>query len=374
MNGDALHMARALELAARGEGHVEPNPMVGCVIVRDGICLGEGWHQRFGGPHAEIEALKSIQGSAARATMYVTLEPCCHTGKTPPCTEAVLQAGIQRVVVAQVDPFPAVAGRGIQRLRDAGVVVDVGLLEDAARQLNAPYRKLVLQQTPWIIAKWAMTLDGKLASRTGHSQWISSTASRQRAHQLRGRVDAVMVGRGTVAADDPLLTARPAGTRSVTRIVVDSAASLSPESRLVRTCREQPVLVAISPAAASQRRVRLEEAGCEVLLCPGQNAAERLQGLLLELGKRRMTNLLVEGGGQLLGSFWDLGLIDEVHVFVAPKLVGGQSATVPLAGSGRSEIPELPTLRNPRIEILEQDVYISGRIICHAGDRVNRFP
>ncbi len=212
MSEDARHMTRALELAARGEGQVEPNPMVGCVIARDGVCIGEGWHQRFGGPHAEVEALGSVQGSAAGATMYVTLEPCCHTGKTPPCTEAIVRTGIGRVVVAQVDPFPAVAGQGVQRLRDAGIVVDVGLLEESARQLNAPYRKLIQQQTPWIIAKWAMTLDGKLASRTGYSQWISSAASRQRVHQLRQRVDAVMVGRGTAQADDPLLTARPAGS------------------------------------------------------------------------------------------------------------------------------------------------------------------
>lgn len=363
MNADAQHMTRALELAARGEGHVEPNPMVGCVIVRDGVCIGEGWHQRFGGPHAEVEALRSVEGSTAGATMYVTLEPCCHTGKTPPCTEAIIAAGIERVVVAQVDPFPSVVGQGIQKLRDHGMHVEVGLLESEAQQLNAPFRKLVLQHTPWVIAKWAMTLDGKLASRTGHSQWISNAASRQRVHDLRRRVDAIMVGRGTTQADDPLLTARPPGHRQVTRIVLDSTARLSPDSRLVKSCREQPVLVAISPAAASQRRIRLEEMGCELFLTPGRTPAERLVGLLAELGKRRMTNVLVEGGGELLGGLWDLDLIDEVHVFVAPKLVGGREAISPLLGTGRCEIPAPASLHNPQVEVLDQDVYITGRVL-----------
>ena len=370
MNADAQHMTRALELAARGEGHVEPNPMVGCVIVRDGVCIGEGWHQRFGGPHAEVEALRSVEGSTAGATMYVTLEPCCHTGKTPPCTEAIIAAGIERVVVAQVDPFPSVVGQGIQKLRDHGMHVEVGLLESAAQQLNAPFRKLVLQHTPWVIAKWAMTLDGKLASRTGHSQWISNAASRQRVHDLRRRVDAIMVGRGTTQADDPLLTARPPGHRQVTRIVLDSTARLSPDSRLVKSCREQPVLVAISPAAASQRRIRLEEMGCELFLTPGRTPAERLVGLLAELGKRRMTNVLVEGGGELLGGLWDLDLIDEVHVFVAPKLVGGREAISPLLGTGRCEIPRRPhfTIRRSKswtkTSILRDGCCVSIRKAC----------
>ncbi len=362
MTHDARHMARALELATHGEGLVEPNPMVGCVIMRDGVCLGEGWHRRYGGPHAEVEALQTLRGPAAGATMYVTLEPCCHTGKTPPCTEAILRSGIARVVIAQVDPFPAVAGKGVQQLQAAGVVVEVGLLQEQAWRLNAPYRKLILQQTPWIIAKWAMTLDGKLASHSGHSQWISSAASRQRVHALRGRVDAVMIGRGTAEADDPLLNARPPGPRTATRIVVDSTARLSPDSQLVRTCREQPVLVAVSPAAASQRCLHLEQAGCEVLCCPGRDRDERLQTLLSELGRRRMTNLLVEGGGELLGSLWDLDLLDEVHVFVAPKLVGGRAAIAPLLGCGRERIPELASLQDPRIELFEQDVCVSGRV------------
>ena len=238
---DSWQMARALELAARGEGFVEPNPMVGCVIARGAEIIGEGWHRKFGGPHAEVEALH-VAGTRARgATLYVTLEPCCHQGKTPPCTDAILASGLGRVVVAQRDPFPAVAGGGIERLRQAGLAVEVGLREAEARRLNAPYLKLTESGRPWVIAKWAMTLDGKLASRTGDSRWISNEASRAIVHQLRGRVDAIVVGRGTAGQDDPLLTARPAGPRVATRIVLDTRASLASDSQLVTTAGEAPV-------------------------------------------------------------------------------------------------------------------------------------
>lgn len=361
-NNDTEHMARALELAARGEGWVEPNPMVGCVVVREGVVIAEGWHQRYGGPHAEVNALAALGGSATGATMYVTLEPCCHQGQTPPCTDAVIAAGVRRVVVAQVDPFPAVAGQGIARLRAAGIQVEVGLLQAAAHQLNAPYRKLVQQRLPWVIAKWAMTLDGKLASRTGHSQWISNESSRAFVHQLRGRVDAILVGRGTVAADNPLLTARPPGKRLATRIVLDSLAHIAPDSRLVQSAREQPVLIAVSPQADAERCHRLRQAGCEVWTATSREPAARLRELLDELGARRLTNVLVEGGSQVLGTLFDLELIDEVHVFVALKLVGGQNAPSPVAGVGQSRIPELASLHSPRIEALGGDVYITGRL------------
>ncbi len=250
MSDDATFMARAVQLASHGEGSVEPNPMVGCIIVRDGAIVAEGWHQRFGGPHAEIEALRVAGTRAQGATMYVTLEPCCHHGKTPPCTEAILAAGIRRVVVAQQDPFAEVSGRGIEALRARRVRVDTGCGKEAAQSLNAPYRSLIERQRPWIIAKWAMTLDGKIASRSGHSQWISNEHSRRIVHQLRGRVDGIMVGRGTVAIDDPQLTARPTGPRTAVRIVVDSHASIPLSSKLVQTCRDVPLLIACCKQAA----------------------------------------------------------------------------------------------------------------------------
>lgn len=367
---DDQHMSRALELAVRGEGLVEPNPMVGCVIVRDAERIGEGWHRQFGGPHAEIEALRSCRADPAGATLYVTLEPCCHTGKTPPCTEALLHAKIARVVVAQLDPFPAVGGKGVEQLRQAGVQVDVGVMEQPARALCAPYRRLILDGRPWIIAKWAMTLDGKIASRTGHSRWISNERSRAVVQQLRGRMDAIIVGRRTAMADDPALIAQPPGPRTAVRVVVDTHAALPPASRLVQTARTVPSLVAVGETVDPVRRQRLEDAGCEVLTCPGPNTETRLRSLLCALGRRRLTNVLVEGGGQLLGSLFDLRLVDEAHVFVAAKLVGGQAAPGPVGGQGLELIPSLPSLVEPRIEILDQDVYIAGRLrdsTCREG-------
>ncbi len=359
---DASHMARAIELAARGEGFVEPNPMVGCTIVADGEIVGEGFHRRFGGAHAEIEALGCAGPRARGATVYVTLEPCCHQGKTPPCTGALIRAGVCRVVVAQRDPFLQVAGQGIAELKQSGMEVEVGLLEREARELNAPYLKLVRAGRPWIIAKWAMTLDGKLATHTGDSRWISGPASRHVVHQLRGRVDGVMIARGTAVADDPLLTARPPGARTAVRIVLDSNASLSLTSQLVRTAREVPVIVAVSEPSPAEKRQQLTDAGCEVLVCHGSSHGERLEWLLDELGRRRMTNILAEGGSQLLGSLFDAGQIDEAHVFIAPKLIGGECSPGPVGGVGLDLLANALELTSPRIEQCGTDVSVHGRI------------
>ncbi len=323
---DRWHMARALRLAARGQGRVEPNPMVGCVVCRGAETIGEGWHRAFGLPHAEVEALAIAGPRAAGATLYVTLEPCRHHGKTPPCTEAVIRAGVARVVAAQRDPFPAVAGGGLAELEAAGVQVEVGLLEDEARRLNAPYLKLLETGRPWVMAKWAMTLDGKLATHTGQSQWISGAASRAVVHRLRGRVDAIFVGSGTASADDPLLTARPPGVRTACRVLVDSRASLGAESQLARTTGNAPVLIAVGPEAEADRCRRLAAAGCEIFTCSESTHAGRLAQLLDELGRRRMTNVLVEGGAALLGLLFQERQIDEVHAFIAPKLIGGAGA------------------------------------------------
>jgi diaminohydroxyphosphoribosylaminopyrimidine deaminase/5-amino-6-(5-phosphoribosylamino)uracil reductase len=336
--------------------------MVGCVIADGPRTISEGWHQKYGGPHAEIEALKAGGSAVAGATMYVTLEPCSHHGKTPPCTEAIIEAQVRRVVVAQRDPFPPVDGSGLRRLEVAGLDVDVGLLSDQAAELNAPYRKLLAAGRPWVIAKWAMTMDGKIASRSGDSQWISCEASRAVAHRLRGRVDAVLVGRGTAQADDPLLTARPPGPRTAARIVLDSQALLSSDSQLVRTAGDAPVLVAAGPESTQQHRLRLTEAGCELFVCEAASRQQRLLQLLDELGRRRMTNVLVEGGGQLLGSLFDAGEIDEVHVFIAPKLIGGGEALPPVGGTGLERLAQAAVLKELHIEQLDTDAYLSGRL------------
>jgi len=355
-------MRRALELASRGLGHVEPNPPVGAVIVDDNLqLLGEGYHQQFGGPHAEVHALADAGESANGATIFVTLEPCAHHGKTPPCADAVIRAGLKRVVVAMQDPAPHVDGSGIERIRQAGIEVEVGLLEPEAQRLTAPFVKRITTGQPWIIAKWAMTLDGKIASHTTHSQWISNATSRQVVHQLRGRCDAVMVGIGTALADDPRLTARPPGPRTAARIVVDSRARLPITSQLVQTARETPLLVAVLDSAPDAACAALTDAGAEVLRLAGDDSNHvSLPALCEELGRREMTNILVEGGAGLLGGLHDAGLIDECQVFIAPKLVGGASAPSPLGGRGLEQIPQSGSFAHVDVEMLEGDLFVRG--------------
>ncbi len=359
---DAWHMSRALELAAAGRGYVEPNPLVGCVIAQGAEIIGEGWHRRFGGPHAEIEALAVAGSRSAGTTLYVNLEPCCHHGKTPPCTEAVIAAGVRRVVIAHQDPFPPVAGRGVAQLQAAGIEVCDGVGQDKALSLNAPYLKLLRTHRPWVIAKWAMTADGKIASRSGDSRWISSEASRQVVHELRGRVDAILVGRGTVQADDPLLTARPPGPRVATRVVLDTGASLSSQSRLAQSARDVPVLVAVGARSSEVDRQRLRELGCEVYVSEGTTHGERVGALLAESGRRRMTNVLVEGGARVLGTLLDAGEIDEVHVFIAPVLLGGATAPGAIAGEGRASIAEALRLHDAKWRPLAADIYLHARV------------
>lgn len=359
---DSCHMARALELAAQGRGAVEPNPLVGCIIAHGAEIVGEGWHRRYGGPHAEIEALRIASNRAQGATLYVTLEPCCHHGKTPPCTDAIIAAGIRRVVAAQRDPFAKVNGQGARTLEAAKIAIEFGAGENEATRLNAPYLKLLTHQRPWVIAKWAMTLDGKLASRNGDSRWISNETSRRIVHELRGRVDAILVGSGTVRADDPLLTARPAGPRTALRVVLDSRGAIDPGSQLVKTAREVPVLIAVTDSLLADRRRVLEQAGCELFVVSGANELERIDSLLAELGRRRMTNILVEGGNRLLGTFFDAGAVDEAHVFIAPKLLGGASALSPIGGQGLAKMSAAWQLETPQLKQLDGDVYISGRV------------
>jgi diaminohydroxyphosphoribosylaminopyrimidine deaminase / 5-amino-6-(5-phosphoribosylamino)uracil reductase len=356
---DESWMRRALELAERGRGWVEPNPLVGAVVVRDGRVVGEGWHQRYGEAHAEVYALAAAGEAARGGTLYVTLEPCCHHGKTPPCTDAVLRAGVRRVVAAMMDPFPQVAGKGAEQLRAAGVEVAFGPGEAAARRLNAPYLKLLATGRPYVHAKWAMTLDGKIATRTRDSKWISNRGSRQIVHELRGRVDAVIVGLGTALADDPQLTARPPGPRTAARVVLDGRGRLPADSLLARTAKSVPTLVAtanIPPAKSAE----LQACGCEVLPLPAADGRPDVDALLAELGRRRFTNVLVEGGSGVLGSFLDARAVDEVHVFIAPRLAGGAQALTPVGGTGVEKIAEALTLAECRVEVVQGDVYVHG--------------
>jgi diaminohydroxyphosphoribosylaminopyrimidine deaminase/5-amino-6-(5-phosphoribosylamino)uracil reductase len=353
---DTAAMRRALELAGRGAGHVEPNPQVGAVVVAaDGTIVGEGWHAVFGGPHAEVAALAAAGPAARGATLCVTLEPCCHHGKTPPCTAAIIAAGIARVVVATGDPFPAVAGRGITALRAAGIDVETGPLAAEAHRLIAPFRKLVETGTPWVIAKWAMSLDGRLAAPPGADRWISSPESRSLVHALRGRIDAIAVGIGTVLADDPLLTARPPGPRQPLRIVLDSAARLPLAAALVRTAREVPVLVAAGPAAAADRVAALRAAGCEVWQAASDTPSARLRELLAELGRRRLTNLMVEGGAAVLHTLFAAGVVDEIQAFVAPRVIGGDPDALPM-------LPAVPACDVEEVALPGGDILLRGLV------------
>ncbi len=337
-NLDVQFMQRAIALAERGRGAVEPNPMVGCVIVRDGEVIAEGFHTKFGAPHAEREALA---GAASRgetvvgATAYVTLEPCSHYGKTPPCTDGLIEAGLGRVVVAMEDPDSQVAGRGVATLREAGICVEVGCCGDDVRRQLAPYIKHRTTARPWVIAKWAQTADGYLALPAGQGQWITGSAARVRVHDIRATLGAIAVGIGTVLADDPMLTNRSGHGRQPLRIVVDSRLTISPACQLVETADEIGLLLATTQAAvdASPEQVaRLAAAGVEILPLDEDFAGRvSLESLLDALGNRGIVTLQIEGGATLLNSFLDANLADKLQVYVSPQVVGTQlqSAALP---------------------------------------------
>ncbi len=367
---DRLHLARAIELAGRGVGAVKPNPVVGAVIARDGEVLGEGWHERFGSAHAEVNAIEACgMADLAGATLYVSLEPCCHEGKTPPCTEAIVQAGIARVVVGSDDPTEKAAGRGLGILRDEGVEVVIadGELATRARLLNQAFRKHARTGRPWVLFKSAMTLDGKVATRAGDSQWISGEASRELAHQWRASVDAVVVGIGTALADDPQLTARPEGnpacpSEQPRRVVFDALARLPSDSRLLAAAAEIPLTVVVSRAAARADTDALEAAGADVLVATGENEPARVRSALDQLGQLGVASLLLEGGPHLAGAFLDAGEIDEIRLFLAPLLFGGRTARDPLEGEGVERIDDAVRALTFDCARVGEDLLVSARL------------
>lgn len=372
---DIRLMSEALDCAAAGRGLVEPNPMVGAVIARDGREIARGWHRRFGGPHAEIEALQAARRAGAKvrgATLYVTLEPCCHHGKTPPCTDAVIAAGIARVVAAMEDPDTRVAGKGLARLRQAGIEVTVGVCQDRARRLLGPYCKLRRTNRPWVICKWAQTADGFLALPPGQGRWISNERSRAIVHELRGLVDGILVGAATVRRDDPLLTNRGPNPRQPARVILDGSLSTPPDSQLIRTARQVPVIVATTQAGqlgGYERAARLHQAGAELLVLPaGPNPTPAtcsltrvsLPALLDELGRRQWTFLLVEGGPTVLRQFISAALADELIVFCpAQAELGARIDAVAHIDLPRFDLADLAgKLPAPKTRLLGGDVMI----------------
>ncbi len=362
---DTRHLERAIELAGRVRGQTSPNPMVGAVIVKAGRVIGEGVTQPPGEAHAERMALAACEEDPSGATLYVSLEPCCHHGRTPPCTEAIVAAGIARVVIASDDPTSKAAGRGPGILRDEGVDVSFvdGEIAEAARLLNQPFRKHARTGRPLVVFKSAMTLDGKVATRTGDSQWISGEASRARAHRWRAESDAVAVGIGTALADDPQLTARIEGAaRQPTRVVFDSEARLPLDSKLVRGVGEVPVIVVCSRAASRTSVESLQSAGVDVIVATGANEAARVANALDELGSREVLSLLLEGGPHLAGAFAEAGELDEARIFIAPVLVGGAKAKTVVEGIGVEQIAGGARALAVEAERIEDDVLITARL------------
>ena len=362
---DRRHLARAIELAGQGRGHVSPNPLVGAVIAGDRGAIAEGFHQHVGGPHAEVEAINAAgDQDLQQATLYVSLEPCCHHGRTPPCTEAIRRAGIRRVVVASDDPSEHAAGRGLGILRDDGieVVIAEGDLAARARLINQPFRKYARTGRPWVLFKSAMTLDGKVATPSGDSKWISSQASRRLAHQWRAHADAIAVGIGTALADDPQLTAR-IGTalRQPRRIVFDSLARLPLSSKLVRGAREVPLIVAVSRAAPRAAIDALETHGADIVMATGEHEPARVRSALQQLGTKGISSILLEGGPRLAGAFLDAGEIDEIRLFLAPSILGGRTARDPLEGKGAETIADAVHALSMQCEQIGRDVLITAR-------------
>jgi diaminohydroxyphosphoribosylaminopyrimidine deaminase/5-amino-6-(5-phosphoribosylamino)uracil reductase len=366
LDTDRVHLARAIEIAERGRGRATPNPMVGAVIVRDGEVVGEGWHTAYGELHAEREALAACGGvDVAGSTLYVSLEPCCHHGRQPPCTEALVEAGIRRVVVASDDPHEHASGRGLGILRDEGidVVVADGELAARARLLNQPFRKWARTGRPHVLFKSAMTLDGKVATRTGDSKWISGEDSRRRAHHWRAERDAIVVGIGTVLADDPLLTARFGDVdRQPRRIVFDAEGRLPLDSQLMRTAPEIPLTVVVSRAASRLSTDALEAAGADVIVATGENEPARVRSALDQLGSSEITSILLEGGPHLAGAFLDAGELDEMRLFIAPVVVGGSRARDPLEGEGAELIADAQRALALDVERIGEDVLICARL------------
>ena len=358
---DTDYMRLALELAERGCGWTAPNPMVGAVIVKDGRVIGQGWHTRYGELHAEREALKHCTESPRGAAMYVTLEPCCHHDKQPPCTDAILENGIARVVVGSGDPNPLVAGKGLDILRRHGVEVETGVLQAECDRLNQVFFHFIQTGRPYVVMKYAMTLDGKIATRTGASQWITGEAARKQVHRDRHFHTGIMAGVGTVLADDPLLTCRTEGGKNPVRIVCDTRLRTPLDSRLVRTAGEVPTVIATC-CADPARRAPYEDAGCRVLVLPERDGHVDLNALMEQLGQMEIDSVLLEGGGTLNWAALESGIVQRVQAYVAPKLFGGGAAKSPVEGLGVETPAQAVRLKNTAVTAAGEDFLLEGDV------------
>lgn len=361
---DQFYMKEALRLAAKGRGRTSPNPLVGAIVVCGAEIVGKGYHEYVGGPHAEINALRAAAEKSDRATLYVTLEPCNHFGRTPPCTKAVLKAGISRVVIGMEDPNVNVKGGGAEYLRQKGLTVDVGVMRKECRRLNQSFIKHATTGLPYVTLKAAMTLDGRIATRTGDSKWISNESSRRFVHKLRRDLDGILVGIGTALSDNPMLTARTGGKGSrhqPVRILLDAELRIPLESQLVESAREVPLWVACGPEISRDRQNRLERRGVRIIPLPTTDGCISLPDLLKELGSRQITSLLVEGGAHVLGSFVEQKLVDDFYLFYAPKILADPQSLCAFWGASKDKMSQAFEAYDIRVRRFGQDVMLTGR-------------
>lgn len=360
------YMRRALELARKGEGHTSPNPMVGCVVVKDGRIISEGYHEKYGEFHAERNALTRCTEDTTGADLYVTLEPCCHQGKTPPCTDIIIEKKIARVFVGSMDSNPLVAGKGVQILRDHGIYVETGILEEECLKLNEVFYHYITAKTPFVVMKYAMTLDGKIACATGDSKWVTGEIARAQVHRMRGRYRGIMVGIGTVLADDPMLNCRVEGGVDPVRIICDSNLHIPLESQIVKTASEIETIVACSQesleAERKQEKIRkLKEAGIQLIGTEGAHGVNLVE-LMKKLGEQNIDSILLEGGGTLNASALEDGIVNKVYAYIAGKLIGGMDARSPVEGMGIDRMADAITLKDMEIERLGDDFCIVGYV------------
>ena len=360
------YMRRALELARKGEGHTSPNPMVGCVVVKDGRIISEGYHEKYGEFHAERNALTRCTEDTAGADLYVTLEPCCHQGKTPPCTDIIIEKKIARVFVGSMDSNPLVAGKGVQILRDHGIYVETGILDAECRKLNEVFYHYIATKTPFVVMKYAMTLDGKIACATGDSKWVTGEIARTQVHRMRGRYRGIMVGIGTVLADDPMLNCRVEGGVDPVRIICDSNLHIPTESQIVKTASDIETIVACSQEALESERKqekirRLKEAGIQIIGTEGAHGVNLVE-LMKKLGGQNIDSILLEGGGTLNASALEDGIVNKVYAYIAGKLIGGMDARSPVEGMGIDRMADAITLQNMEIEKLGDDFCVVGYV------------
>lgn len=359
---DAEYMKTALALAEKGAGFVNPNPLVGAVIVKDGEIIGQGFHEKYGAPHAERNALGSCRVSPKGATLYVTLEPCCHYGKTPPCTDAIIESGISRVVAGVKDPNPLVSGKGIEILRRHGVEVTEGLMEKECVRLNEVFFYYSKTKKPFVVMKYAMTMDGKTASSGGDSKWITGEAAREKVHRDRHRYSAVMAGVGTVVADDPLLTCRAENGRNPVRIICDTGLRTPLDSKIVKTANIVPTIIATACRDEDKRKA-YTGSGCDIITVSEKHDHIDLSELMAKLGERGIDSVLLEGGSALNWSALESGIVNKVQAYIAPKLLGGNNAKTPVAGAGIEYLSKAVSLINSEITVLGEDILIESEVV-----------